>query len=111
MKNPVLAFVVSGAARKMSRECPLYPLEILVVHTRQPLAGVGADLRLVVTEHLLPARRPMDFIRAQIPVPESVVRAAHRERVTLLAIAQIFNGPLVREVRADACQGHWKIDR
>ena len=73
-------------------------------------SGRARDLRLVVPEHRLPARRPVDDVRRQIPVPQPVVGAANGERIALFAVAEILDRPFVGHVRADPRQRHRKID-
>ena len=68
-------------------------LDVVGVDAAEPLVGLVADLALVVAEHRLPARREVDLVGAEVPVPQPVVGAAHRERVALLALAQRLPRP------------------
>ena len=77
MQDPVLALVVPASARQMRRHAFTDAGEVVVVHAREPLVGARADLRLLVAEHRLPPRRPVDLVRRQVPVPQAVVGAAH----------------------------------
>ena len=55
-------------------------------HGRQP----DAKLLITIAEQLFEAGRVEDVIRLQIPVPDSIVRAAQRELKTLITDSQRF---------------------
>src|SRR5260370_28625552 len=59
----------------------------------QPFIGGMANLVLVVSEHRLPSRGVVDLLRIQVPIPDSIVCAPDRERVTLLAFQQFYLCP------------------
>ena len=111
MKNPVLALVVIAVAGEVRPQCVGDLLAIVGVHAREPLVRPRADLRFLVADEGLPARRPMDLVGDQIPIPESVVGALHRERIAFFAFVEVFDGALVREVRPDPRQRDRKVDR
>ena len=71
------------------------------MHAAEPLAAQAADLVLAVAEHGLPARRVEDAVAVDVPVPEAVVGAAHRERVALLGLGEALQRALVRDRVAD----------
>src|SRR6266849_5597603 len=58
----------------------------------EPFIGAMANLVLLVTEHRLPSRGVVDFLRIQVPIPDPIVCAPDRERVTLLAIRGANDG-------------------
>ena len=111
MKHAVFAFVVAAPAREIRVERVLDARAVLVMKAREPLVGMRADLLFVVPEQRFPPRRPVHFVRRDIPVPETVVRAAHGDRVPFFALVQIGHGPFVREMRVDAGERHREIDR
>jgi hypothetical protein len=111
MKEPVLALVMFVAVGQMQAQRFVDAIAIVLVHARVPLIGAVADFLIVVAEHRLPPRRPMDLVRRQIPVPQRVVGSADRQRVALLAGAKIFDRLLVRQVRVDPRERHREVDR
>ena len=111
VQDPMLALKVPAAVRKVRRQRCLDPTAIVGMHAREPFLRRRADLRLVVAEHRLPASRPVDAVRHEIPVPQPVVGASNGEGIALLAVAEILDRPLAGHVRADPRQRHGKIDR
>src|SRR5207237_7926920 len=61
---------------------------IVGMHAPEPVVRIAADLALGEAEHALPARRQVDAVSDEVPVPEAVVRAAGGEGIALLALAQ-----------------------
>ena len=51
-----------------------------------------AGIVVFIAEDLLPARREIDLVGQQVPVPEALVRALQREREALFALAQRLFG-------------------
>ena len=74
---------------------------VVGVHAAEPLAAGRADLVLAVAEHALPARGVEDRVGGDVPVPQAVVGAGHRERVALLGRLQLLQRALVGERVAD----------
>ena len=70
---------------------------VVLVDAAEPLAGRVAELGLGVAEHLLPARREEEAVRAHVPVPQPVVGALHGERVALLGLGEPGERVLVRD--------------
>src|SRR5258707_13474131 len=59
----------------------------------EPFIGAVANLVLLVTEHRLPSRGAVDLLRIQVPIPDPIVCAPDRERVTLFAFSQFLLCP------------------
>ena len=111
MKEPVLAVEMAASVLEIRIERVLHALDVRVVKTPQPLVGIGANVLFVVPEHRFPPRRPVDLVCRDVPVPEAVVCAPYRSRISLLALLQVGDRPLVRDVRVDAGQSDGEIDR
>jgi hypothetical protein len=111
MKQAVLALIVAADPREMRVERLLDASDVVSMHPCQPFVEARADLRRPVPQHRFPPRRPVDLARRQVPVPEPVVRAPHREGVAFLALAQAFHGPFVGHVGLDPREGDGEIDR
>ena len=75
---------------------------VVRVHAAEPLARRVADLGLRVAEHRLPARREVQPVGADVPVPQAVVGALERERVALLGLRQAAQRALVGDRVAQA---------
>ena len=113
MQDPMLAFEVAARrSRDMRSARRARAPTSSWMDPREPL--VGPTCRF-------PARRSPSIafqrgdqytsLRGEVPVPEAVVRAAHRERVALFALAQVVDRPLVRQVRLDARERDREVDR
>ena len=63
-----------------------YTLAIIGMDMAEPLFRSRPLFALRVAEHMVPARREVDFAGHQIPVPEAVVRASRRQGIALLAL-------------------------
>ncbi len=63
------------------------PIAIVGMHERHECARRVLDLAVGVAQQILYPRRDVHFARAQIPLPEAVVAADHREMEALLAEA------------------------
>jgi hypothetical protein len=111
VKKPVLALVVFVAGSEVRRQRALDAIDVLVVHPTEPFLGTVANLLLVVAEHGFPAGGPVDLVRDQIPVPQPVIGSARGQRVPLFAVAQVLDGPFVRQMRLNARQSDRKVDR
>ena len=59
-------------------------LAVLGMNQVEPIARVAADLAVGVAQDRLPARRQIDLVQAQVPVPQTVVGAGRGQRVTFL---------------------------
>src|ERR1700728_723290 len=68
----------------------LFP--VVGVNVTEPLVGTGPGFARRVAEHMVPAGRKVDFVRNEIPVPESVVRATGGKRVALLTYPKRLEG-------------------
>ena len=116
-RDPAREVPAVGAVAVLHAVLELEVLGGLVVHVRvqrlrerravvgvdapEPLAAGRADLVLAVAEHALPARGVEDRVVGDVPVPEAVVGAGHRERVALLGLGELLQRALVRERVAD----------
>ena len=74
---------------------------VIGVDAAEPLPAGGAELGLGVAEHLLEARGVEDRVRADVPVPDTVVGAAQRQRVALLGGREALQHALVHQRVAD----------
>ena len=61
-----------------------------------PSAGTVGEIVALVAEHLLPARREIGPVVGDPPIIKALLGAAHGERQTLLALAQVRNGGVSR---------------
>ncbi len=93
--DPVLVLEVLERAGHVRVERLRERGAVVLVHAAEPLAGRVADLGVVVAEHLLPARREVEAVGADVPVPEALVGALERERVALLGLGEAGERGLV----------------
>jgi hypothetical protein len=70
-----------------------HPCPVVRVDQRLPGIERRRQFILAIAEHLAPARRVVDLVGTQVPVPQAVAGACHRQREALLAALQI-GGPL-----------------
>jgi hypothetical protein len=110
VQHPGFDLEMRGLAIEVLGDAELHFLPIALVHAVEPFLRTVADLRVEETEHRLPARGKVDGVVAQIPVPESVIGAAGRQRVAFLAGPQRLFSAHVRQVGAHPRQRHRKID-
>ena len=66
-------------------------VDVFRMHPPQP--GIQSAIHVVfaVAKHLLPPVREVGFPGADIPVPDTVIRACHGERITLLTFLQCLS--------------------
>ena len=69
----------------MSVDLMFDALAIRNMDSVQPLFGTIADFIFLIPEHRLPARREIDEVFLQVPIPKSIVRALGRQGKALLA--------------------------
>ena len=60
----------------------------------KPLLNAVLDVALLTTKHFFPAGGKINLVRAQIPIPQPIVRPPHGQRVPLFAVAQSLFGLL-----------------
>ena len=77
---------------------------------RNHSSGCSPMSAFLGAQHRLPARREVHRVGDEVPVPEPVVGAAHREREALLALAQRRLGLLPRQLVLDARHREGKVD-
>src|ERR1700722_11697449 len=65
------------------------PLPIVGMNPVQPLLKPRLHFILRVAQHLLPAGREVDHLTDEIPIPDTIVRAARGESIPFLAGAHI----------------------
>jgi hypothetical protein len=82
---------------QMRRQLAPHRLAVFRVVARQldPLAARAQRLGGVLPHQLLRARRQEQVVARQVPVPQALVGALHRELVALLRAAQRFFGALL----------------
>jgi hypothetical protein len=85
--NPILAFEMGAATLDMRGELRAYPSGVVGVKAIEPLCGLGANLGVLVAQHLLPAQRVGDCLARKTPVPDAVVGATQRQGIALLALS------------------------
>ena len=84
----MFGFEMRRLTRDVGVDGVLDQLRLVGMHACKPLSRCVADFGFVEPEHLLPARRVVHVVRSEIPVPEPIVGAPDRERVSLLAFTQ-----------------------
>ena len=57
---------------------------------------------LLTTQHLFPAQGKIHVVRAQIPIPQPIIRPPHGQRVSFFALAQGLFGLLTRQLGMNA---------
>ena len=95
--DPVLVLEVVAGAGQVGLERLRERGAVVGMHAAEPLAAGVAELGLGVAEHLLPARREVQAVAADVPVPQAVVGALHRQRVALLGLGEPRQRVLVRD--------------
>src|SRR5262245_53621924 len=85
--HPVLVLEAVSAALEVIAKGLIERWAVLGMNARQPALDSGRPF-VVQTDQLHPPRREVDRVGLQVPVPESVLRSAGRERVPLLAVLQ-----------------------
>jgi hypothetical protein len=90
----VLELEMVGPAGEVGVEMAPERRPVVGVDPVQPLARAVADVAPGEAQHRLPARREEHAVGHQVPVPQPVVGAAHREGVALLGVAQLVLGDL-----------------
>ncbi len=88
VEDAVLDLEALAGALQVGGQVGLDPVDVLGVDAAEPLAGGVADLAVLVADQGLPARRVVDAVAAQVPVPDAVVGAAHGEGVAAFALTQ-----------------------
>src|SRR5262245_26545164 len=102
MAQSMLAVEVSRSAGTMAGNGLSNARPVVLMQPVQPLVWRHTDFCVFVPEHRLPARRPVDLVRCQVPIPQSIVRPVDGKRVALLALAQALDDAFVREVCANS---------
>ena len=92
--DAVLAFEHGDLSLKMARDLCFQILHIVGMHQHEPLVGEADNVVLGVAQHRLPTGRVVDLLLAQVPVEDAIVGALGRQRITLLARAECFGGPV-----------------
>jgi hypothetical protein len=95
--DPVLVLEVLAGAGQVRLERLGERGAVVGMDAAEPLAAGVAELGLGVAEHLLPARREVQAVAADVPVPQPVVGALHRQRVALLGLGEPGQRVLVRD--------------
>ena len=73
--QPVLGQILRRLAPEMRSQRVPRVRDVGRMDATRPLAETVADLVVVVTEHLLPARAVVDAVGGQVPIPDAVPRA------------------------------------
>ena len=110
MPQPVLVLVMAVASRDVLGDRLPHARPVILMQAIEPFVRGDADFRILVPEHRLPARRPVNLVGREVPVPQAIVGAVDGKGVALLALAQALDHPLVRQVGADAGEGDRAVD-
>src|SRR5215831_8028748 len=111
MADACLAFEMRRSSAEVCSDTAFYLLAIGFIDAAEPLFRAVSDLVFSISQHRLPARREVDCVMDQVPIPKTVVCSARSQGVALLAFAKGLFSALVRQLSNDSRQGHRKIDR
>ena len=110
VQHAMLVFEMCGLSREVHLERCLQPLAVLRMDTGQPHLEAVLDVALLTTQHLFPAGGKKHVVRAQIPIPQSVLRPTHGQGIPLFALAQGLFGLLTRQLGINAGKDDGEID-
>ncbi len=85
----MLQFVKRRAALEVILKRGFGPSEVVGVNARFPFREGIWHLAVLVAEHLLPARREIDLVALDVPIPNPVARSLHR-KIEAGALAERF---------------------
>ena len=88
MSHPVLGAIGLGMALEVVLHRVRHLGKIVRVNPRSPFVEGRADLAVLIAEHLAPARRIVDLVAGDIPVPDAFARTFQRELPACFAVAQ-----------------------
>ena len=86
----MFAFEMLARSSDVRRNLGLEDLDVIGVHTTEPLVRRRSYFVAGVANHGFPARRIVDVARPEIPIPQSVVGAARSQCIALLTVAKRF---------------------
>jgi hypothetical protein len=86
--DAVLELEVLGRALHMGLERLAERRAVIGMDAAQPFPARVADLVVLVAEHRLPAGREVEPVGVHVPVPQAVIGALERERVTLAGLGE-----------------------
>ena len=97
-QQPVLHLKARGLAREMrgDRLLPLRPDFGMERNASEKVIAAGEDRAGRETVHLQQARRGLELVAGDDPVPVPLIRGGHHKRVTLLGALQLLLGELAR---------------
>ena len=85
-------------------------LAVRIVDSAEPFLQSIVNFVFQKTQHGFPTGREIHGAGHQIPIPKTVIGAASRQRIALLALSQSLLCLFVGQLRADSRQGHREID-
>ena len=88
VQEAVLIFELISGAFDMRSQGNFELFQVFGVDPVEPFVEGGEDFFLFITQHLFPTWGVINPVGFQIPVPDAVVGAAHRQSVTFFALAQ-----------------------
>src|ERR1700745_3468443 len=88
MQDPVLTLEMRSQSLFMGCDLLFDALAIRVMDPVKPFFGLVSDLVFLIAQHSLPARREMNNIGRQIPVPQAIVGAASSQGVAFFTFLQ-----------------------
>ena len=92
--HAVLALEMAGMPVEMLLQVGLQAGSVVLMHAVKPDFRRIDHGAVLDAQHRFPARRIIDAVGAQVPVPQAVVGGARGQRVARLALAQRFLGGL-----------------
>jgi hypothetical protein len=107
----MLALEMGGKPRDVRLDVLPDACPILRVHAIEPFVRPGSDLVVLVSDDRLPSCRVVDLVVPQLPVPQAIIGAGGRQRVSLLALTETLFGLSPQQLCPDAGQCDRKIDR
>ena len=99
--HPVLGFQMRCMPGDVRVDRRPQAQHIVAVHEVKPGGWILVARALGLAQDRAPAWREVDPIAPQIPVPDAVVRGPHGERVSLLALDQVVERPLMADRISD----------
>jgi hypothetical protein len=102
MLHSVFAFELVALAVQMIGKFGEQGSGIVAVDLSQPLLWIPADLSISKTEDRIPARREVDFLSREIPIPQAVASGSKGECVSLFVLSRTPFRFLARRYFKDA---------
>ena len=108
--DSMLALEVRGVPLEVAVDLGVDTVDVLGMHPHEPIIGGAVDLAVAAADDCLPARGEVHPPLGQVPVPDSVVRTPHGERIALLVPPELVEHRLVADRVADRPLQHRRVD-